>query len=53
MKILGELKLKLLITEQGPIQKNNEKDFKVGKSTFSDDIWDFSEILADEFEHLK
>lgn len=53
VKILGELKLKQLITEQGPIKENSEKDFKVGSSTFLDDIWDFSEILADEFEHLK
>jgi integrase len=42
-----------MITGQGPINENNEKDFKVGSSTFSDDLWNFSEILADEFEHLK
>ncbi|QPQ32302.1 site-specific integrase [Lysinibacillus sp. JNUCC 51] len=45
--------LKLLITKQGPIKNSTEDDFRIGSGTFSDDIWDFKDVIAKDFEHLK
>lgn len=51
MRLLAELKL--LITQQGPITNSIEDDFKIGTGTFSDDLWDFTDVIAKDFEHLK
>lgn len=51
MRLLAELKL--LITQQGPIKNSIEDDFKIGNNTFSDDLWDFTDVIAKDFEHLK